>query len=180
MHYNLCNKVCLRPSKESIMIKITLTTNLTAKQLTALNKVMQDTASHQLADFLAQYVEHYLKTGEFAKKTVNPLAGLTSQIAQAERNLPKGKDKPNAKLELAISPEPFAGQQAHLLLKGAANEEEFWTLSNMLNYVLTQLYYSQDYPEISIPFAPNKVKQMKQLQHDFQYLNLAKRGQYAN
>lgn len=162
------------------MIKITLTTNLTAKQLAALKKVMQDTASHQLADFLTQYIERYLKTGEFAKKTVNPLTGLTSQIAQAERSLPKGKDKPNAKLELAVSPEPFAGQQAQLLLKGAANEDEFWTISNMLNYILTQLYHSQDYPEISIPFAPNKVKQMKQLQHDFQYLNLVKRGQHEN
>lgn len=162
------------------MINMTLTTNLTAKQLAALNKVMQESTSHQLTDFLAQYVENYLKTGEFNKKTVNPLTGLTSQIAQAERALPKGKDKPNAKLKLAISPAPFDDQQAQLLLRGATREDEFWTLSNVLNYVLTQLYYSQDYLEINVPFAPNKIEQMKQLQHDFQYLNLVKRGQHEN
>lgn len=162
------------------MIKVTLTTNLTVKQLAALDVVMQEVADPQLTNFLAQYVEHYLKTGEFAQKMVNPLTGSTNQIAQAERALPKGKDKSNAKLTLAINPAPFDDQQAQLLLKGATKEDEFWTLSNVLNYVLTQLYHSQDYPEISVPFAPNKIGQMKQLQHDFQYLNLVKRGKYEN
>lgn len=155
-------------------------TNLKAKQLAALNKVMKEATSRQLTDFLAKYIENYLKTGEFSQKTVNPLTGLTNQIAQAERALPKGKDKPNAKLDLIINPAPFDDQQAQLLLKGATKEDEFWTLSNVLNYVLTQLYHGQDYPEISVPFAPNKVEQMKQLQHDFQYLNLVKRGKYEN
>lgn len=162
------------------MIKVTLTTNLTVKQLAALSEVMQEATSRQLTDFLAKYIENYLKTGEFTKKAVNPLSGLTSQIAQAERTIPKGKDKPNAKLELTINPAPFDNQQAQLLLKGATKEDEFWTLSNVLNYVLTQLYHSQDYPEINVPFAPNKIEQMKQLQHDFQYLNLVKRGKYEN
>lgn len=153
---------------------------MTVKQLAALSEVIQEATNRQLTDFLAKYIENYLKTGEFTKKAANPLAGLTSQIAQAERAIPKGKDKPNAKLKLIINPAPFDDQQAQLLLNGVTKEDEFWTLSNVLNYVLTQLYHSQDYPEINVPFAPNKIEQMKQLQHDFQYLNLVKRGKYEN
>lgn len=153
------------------MIEYTLDSILTEKQIDAISQLLNKKQLGSVNEFLENYLAGYIKKGYF-DAIKNPLSGqaLVLSKMQRENNMPNTP----AYLNLKIPTEPFDFLTAKQLLLGMGRVDEFWSVKNILNYILLELNNPQEFPEISLPLTKAKAERIKQLQHDLKYLKLTK------
>lgn len=156
------------------MIEYTLDSILTEKQIDAISQLLNKKQLGSVNEFLENYLAGYIRKGHF-DVIRNPLAGqaLVLSKMQRENNMPNTP----AYLNLKISTAPFDFLTAKQLLMGMGRVDEFWSVKNILNYVLLELNNPQEFPNISLPLTKAKAERIKQLQHDLKYWKLTKETQ---